>query len=124
MILTECLHQNSGCLGTPPALKGELQRKLVWEDQVYSDIIQQAFTNSFYNLTLKRLLQFNWANTFCPHGKLVVTSADDTFIHMPNLTESNHGLEETGVQNFGLVMLILVPLPLGLKASNSTFALK
>jgi hypothetical protein len=66
---------------------------------VYSDIIQQDFTNSFYNLTLKRLLQFNWAHTFYPHGKFLMT-ADDTFIHMPNLIESHHGLEQTGVQDF------------------------
>jgi hypothetical protein len=62
-------------LGTPPSLSGELQRKLVWEDQVYSDIIQQDFANSFYNLTLKLLLKSNWANTFCLHGKFFMTAS-------------------------------------------------
>jgi hypothetical protein len=27
-------------------------------------------------------------------------TADDTFIHMPNLIESHHGLEQTGVEDF------------------------
>ncbi|XP_012592410.2 lactosylceramide 1,3-N-acetyl-beta-D-glucosaminyltransferase [Microcebus murinus] len=88
-------------LGTPNPLKGEeLQRKLVWEDQMYHDIIQQDFIDSFYNLTLKLLLQFSWANTFCPHAKFLMTADDDIFIHMPNLIEYLQSLEQIGVQDF------------------------
>lgn len=88
-------------LGTPNPLKGEeLQRKLIWEDQMYSDIIQQDFVDSFYNLTLKLLLQFSWANSFCPHAKFLMTADDDIFIHMPNLIEYLQSLEQMGVQDF------------------------
>ncbi|XP_008570449.1 PREDICTED: lactosylceramide 1,3-N-acetyl-beta-D-glucosaminyltransferase [Galeopterus variegatus] len=88
-------------LGTPNPLKGEeLQRKLIWEDQMYNDIIQQDFVDSFYNLTLKLLLQFSWANTFCPHAKFLMTADDDIFIHMPNLIEYLQSLEQIGVQDF------------------------
>lgn len=88
-------------LGTPNPLKGEeLQKKLVWEDQLYNDIIQQDFVDSFYNLTLKLLLQFSWANTFCPHAKFLMTADDDIFIHMPNLIEYLQSLEQIGVQDF------------------------
>uniref|UniRef100_U6CTT5 Hexosyltransferase n=1 Tax=Neovison vison TaxID=452646 RepID=U6CTT5_NEOVI len=89
-------------LGTPanPLTREELQRKLVWEDQVYSDLIQQDFDDSFYNLTLKLLLQFSWANSFCPHAKFLMTADDDIFIHMPNLIEYLQSLEKIGVQDF------------------------
>ncbi|XP_007934099.1 lactosylceramide 1,3-N-acetyl-beta-D-glucosaminyltransferase [Orycteropus afer afer] len=89
-------------LGTPsnPLRREELQRKLVWEDKVYNDIIQQDFADSFYNLTLKLLLQFNWANTFCPHAKFFMTADDDIFIHMPNLVEYLQSLEQIGVEDF------------------------
>lgn len=88
-------------LGTPNPRKGEdLQRKLVREDQKYGDIIQQDFVDSFYNLTLKLLLQFSWANTFCPHAKFLMTADDDIFIHMPNLVAYLQGLERIGVQDF------------------------
>ncbi|XP_004834979.1 lactosylceramide 1,3-N-acetyl-beta-D-glucosaminyltransferase [Heterocephalus glaber] len=88
-------------LGAPNPLKGEeLQRKLVWEDQMYGDIIQQDFVDSFYNLTLKLLLQFSWANTFCPHAKFLMTADDDIFIHMPNLIAYLQSLEQIGVQDF------------------------
>ncbi|XP_008979535.1 lactosylceramide 1,3-N-acetyl-beta-D-glucosaminyltransferase [Callithrix jacchus] len=88
-------------LGTPNPLEGkEMQRKLVMEDQKYSDIIQQDFVDSFYNLTLKLLLQFSWANTYCPHAKFLMTADDDIFIHMPNLIEYLQSLEQIGVQDF------------------------
>jgi hypothetical protein len=43
---------------------------------------------------------------------------------MPNLIEYHHGLDQTGVQDFGLVMFIVLPLPLGLNASNTLFGVK
>ncbi|NIG59559.1 lactosylceramide 1,3-N-acetyl-beta-D-glucosaminyltransferase [Pontoporia blainvillei] len=89
-------------LGTPsdPLTRERLQRRLVWEDQMYNDIIQQAFADTFYNLTLKFLLQFSWANSFCPHAKFLMTADDDIFIHMPNLIEYLQSLERIGVQDF------------------------
>ncbi|XP_058518125.1 lactosylceramide 1,3-N-acetyl-beta-D-glucosaminyltransferase [Ochotona princeps] len=88
-------------LGVPNPLKGEeLQRKLVWEDEMYRDIIQQDFVDSFYNLTLKLLMQFSWANAFCPHARFLMTADDDIFIHMPNLIEYLRSLEQMGVQDF------------------------
>ncbi|KAL1788261.1 lactosylceramide 1,3-N-acetyl-beta-D-glucosaminyltransferase [Sigmodon hispidus] len=87
-------------LGTPLPPRGELQKKLIWEDQMYKDIIQQDFVDSFYNLTLKLLLQFSWTNTFCPHAKFLMTADDDIFIHMPNLIEYLQRLEQIGVREF------------------------
>ncbi|KAM9224450.1 lactosylceramide 1,3-N-acetyl-beta-D-glucosaminyltransferase isoform 1-T6 [Dugong dugon] len=89
-------------LGTSsnPLKREELQRQLVWENEMYDDIIQQDFADSFYNLTLKLLLQFSWANTFCPHAKFLMTADDDIFIHMPNLVEYLQTLEQIGVQDF------------------------
>lgn len=89
-------------LGTfsDPWKRDALQRKLAWEDQMYSDIIQQDFVDSFYNLTLKLLLQFSWANSFCPHAKFLMTADDDIFVHMPNLIEYLQSLAQMGVQDF------------------------
>ncbi|XP_053421104.1 lactosylceramide 1,3-N-acetyl-beta-D-glucosaminyltransferase [Nycticebus coucang] len=88
-------------LGTPNPRQGEaLQRELVLEDQKYHDIIQQDFVDSFYNLTLKLLMQLSWANTFCPHAKFLMTADDDIFIHMPNLIEYLQSLAQIGVQDF------------------------
>ncbi|XP_055977953.1 lactosylceramide 1,3-N-acetyl-beta-D-glucosaminyltransferase [Sorex fumeus] len=89
-------------LGAPAnsQTRDDLQTKLVWEDQIYHDIIQQDFADTFYNLTVKLLLQFSWANSYCPHAKFFMTADDDIFIHMPNLIEYLQSLEQIGVQDF------------------------
>ncbi|XP_068960888.1 lactosylceramide 1,3-N-acetyl-beta-D-glucosaminyltransferase [Petaurus breviceps papuanus] len=91
-------------LGSPSqplqADRERLQTQLFREDQEYNDLIQQDFTDTFYNLTLKLLLQFRWINTYCAHAKFVMSADDDIFIHMPNLIEYLRSLERTGVQDF------------------------
>ncbi|XP_074047140.1 lactosylceramide 1,3-N-acetyl-beta-D-glucosaminyltransferase [Macrotis lagotis] len=91
-------------LGSPsdplPSERDRRQRELFLEDQEYNDLIQQNFTDTFYNLTLKLLLQFRWTNTYCPHAKFVMSADDDIFIHMPNLIEYLRSLEQIGVQDF------------------------
>ncbi|XP_007502070.1 lactosylceramide 1,3-N-acetyl-beta-D-glucosaminyltransferase [Monodelphis domestica] len=77
-----------------------LQHELFLEDQEYNDLIQQNFTDTFYNLTLKLLLQFRWVNMHCAHAKFVMSADDDIFIHMPNLIEYLRSLEQIGVQDF------------------------
>ncbi|XP_036610373.1 lactosylceramide 1,3-N-acetyl-beta-D-glucosaminyltransferase [Trichosurus vulpecula] len=77
-----------------------LQNELFIEDQEYNDLIQQDFNDTFYNLTLKLLLQFRWMNMHCAHAKFVMSADDDIFIHMPNLIEYLRSLEQMGVQDF------------------------
>lgn len=77
-----------------------LQKELFVEDEEYNDLIQQDFTDTFYNLTLKLLLQFRWINMYCAHAKFVMSADDDIFIHMPNLIEYLRSLEQIGVQDF------------------------
>ncbi|XP_046514111.1 lactosylceramide 1,3-N-acetyl-beta-D-glucosaminyltransferase isoform X1 [Equus quagga] len=106
-------------LGTPSNPQDrELQRKLVWEDQKYNDIIQQDFVDSFHNLTLKFLLQLSWANSFCPHAKFLMTADDDIFIHMPNLIEYLQSLEQIGVQDFWIGRVHLGAPPVRDKSSK------
>ncbi|XP_051839221.1 lactosylceramide 1,3-N-acetyl-beta-D-glucosaminyltransferase [Antechinus flavipes] len=77
-----------------------LQKELFLEDEEHHDLIQQDFADTFYNLTLKLLLQFRWVNAYCAHAKFVMSADDDIFIHMPNLIEYLRSLEQIGVQDF------------------------
>jgi beta-1,3-N-acetylglucosaminyltransferase 5 len=92
--------------------------------QVYNNIIQQDFANSFYTFTLKLLLQFSWANSFDLHGKFLMPADDGMFFHMPNLIEYHHGLERTGVQDFWIGYVHCGTPPSRVKASNTTFVMK
>uniref|UniRef100_A0A8D0EG45 Hexosyltransferase n=1 Tax=Salvator merianae TaxID=96440 RepID=A0A8D0EG45_SALMN len=79
--------------------RDEIQKKLEMEDELYQDLIQQDFLDTFHNLTHKLLLQFSWVNKFCPHAKFVMSADDDIFIHMPNLVTYLQHLAQIRAQN-------------------------
>ena len=60
--------------------------KLIIEEHCnYSDIVQENYIDSFYNLTRKVLGQIKWINQFCSSAKYFMTTDDDMYINMPNL---------------------------------------
>ncbi|KAM3930243.1 lactosylceramide 1,3-N-acetyl-beta-D-glucosaminyltransferase isoform 1-T2 [Leptodactylus fuscus] len=83
-----------------PAKRSVLQQQLESENKIYKDLVQQDFLDTFYNLTLKFILQFGWANTYCPNAKFIMTADDDVFVHTPNLVSYLKELDQIGVQDF------------------------
>lgn len=67
--------------------RAAMQRALWQEDQVYGDLIQQDFLDTFHNLTTKLILQFQWAHKYCRQAHFLMSADDDIFIHMPNLVK-------------------------------------
>lgn len=65
----------------------KVQTALLKEDQVYGDLIQQNFADTFYNLTAKLILQFHWSHMYCPQAHFLMSADDDVFVHMPNLVK-------------------------------------
>ncbi|XP_075997769.1 lactosylceramide 1,3-N-acetyl-beta-D-glucosaminyltransferase A-like [Genypterus blacodes] len=76
-------------LGVHPVIEDgpRVQRALLQEDQTYGDLIQQDFVDTFYNLTVKLMLQFHWGYLFCPHAHFFMSADDDMFVHTPNLVK-------------------------------------
>ncbi|XP_056149342.1 lactosylceramide 1,3-N-acetyl-beta-D-glucosaminyltransferase B [Lampris incognitus] len=90
-------------LGAPhakPAEEEHLQKELFLEDRLHGDLIQQDFTDSFHNLTLKLILQFHWAHNRCAHAHFLMTADDDIFVHMPNLVSYLQDVARRGVTDF------------------------
>lgn len=77
-----------------------LQKRLYMEDQDHEDLIQQEFSDTFHNLTVKLLLQFRWAHANCAHAQFLMSADDDVFIHMPNLVHYLQALSQQHVQDF------------------------
>lgn len=69
--------------------EGELgilqQRMLEAESQRYHDIIQQNFTDSYKNLTIKTLMGMNWVAIHCPQASYVMKTDSDMFINTDSL---------------------------------------
>ncbi|XP_057713587.1 lactosylceramide 1,3-N-acetyl-beta-D-glucosaminyltransferase B [Corythoichthys intestinalis] len=72
-------------LGAPDCDADVVQRRLLAEDRRYGDLIQRDFSDSFLNLTLKLIMQFQWARRRCPRARFLMLADDDVFVHAPNL---------------------------------------
>ncbi|XP_039451236.1 beta-1,3-galactosyltransferase 2-like [Culex pipiens pallens] len=66
----------------------EQQRRLLNESEVYGDIIQESFIDSYNNLTLKTIMMLKWVNNNCDgRVKYIMKCDDDTFVNVPNLLQ-------------------------------------
>lgn len=77
-----------------------IQKQLIQENILQGDLIQQDFLDSFYNLTLKLLLQFHWMHSRCSHARFFMSADDDIFIQMPNLVRYLQDTSSRGVVDF------------------------
>ncbi|XP_035918829.1 uncharacterized protein LOC118517081 [Anopheles stephensi] len=98
-------HNPSDVAGTPPRIAlfpsgadvdpafnpanevvDELQLRIVNESEVYGDIIQESFIDSYNNLTLKTIMMLKWVTNNCDGKvKFIMKCDDDTFVNVPNL---------------------------------------
>lgn len=66
----------------------EQQRRLINESEVYGDIIQESFIDSYNNLTLKTIMMLKWVTNNCDgRVKYIMKCDDDTFVNVPNLLQ-------------------------------------
>uniref|UniRef100_A0AAG5CYD7 Uncharacterized protein n=1 Tax=Anopheles atroparvus TaxID=41427 RepID=A0AAG5CYD7_ANOAO len=66
----------------------ELQLRIVNESEVYGDIIQESFIDSYNNLTLKTIMMLKWVTNNCDGKvKFLMKCDDDTFVNVPNLVQ-------------------------------------
>ncbi|XP_071805343.1 beta-1,3-galactosyltransferase 2-like isoform X2 [Asterias amurensis] len=63
------------------------QESIEKEDGEHHDIIQQNFTDSYYNLTLKTLMGLRWTSEFCPNARFMVKMDIDMFVNLYNLAD-------------------------------------
>ncbi|CAF97551.1 unnamed protein product [Tetraodon nigroviridis] len=83
-------------LGAPRAPGAALQEQLVQENRLHGDLVQQDFLDSFYNLTLKLLLQIHWMHRRCAHARFLMSADDDVFVHTPNLVRYLQAVAASG----------------------------
>lgn len=71
------------------------QKLVEFEDQIYGDILQWDFLDSFFNLTLKETHFLKWFHTYCPGVRYIFKGDDDVFVSVSNILEflaiTDHG---------------------------------
>lgn len=63
------------------------QKLVEYEDQIYRDILQWDFDDSFFNLTLKETHFLEWFHTYCPSVQYIFKGDDDVFVSISNILE-------------------------------------
>ncbi|XP_077479587.1 N-acetyllactosaminide beta-1,3-N-acetylglucosaminyltransferase 2 isoform X1 [Stigmatopora argus] len=65
----------------------DLKNLLDLENQKHRDILQWDFRDSFFNLTLKDLLFWNWLEQYCPTAAFIFKGDDDVFVRTDALLD-------------------------------------
>ena len=65
--------------------ENNLDKILDKEDEVYNDLVQADFIDSYGNNALKTLSGFKWAVQHCSHAQFIVFSDDDMYISPLNI---------------------------------------
>ncbi|XP_053558845.1 N-acetyllactosaminide beta-1,3-N-acetylglucosaminyltransferase 3-like [Bombina bombina] len=84
--------------GIPKNQKDEkrMRQLLTLESQMYGDILQWEFQDTFFNLTLKQVLFHQWLEDNCPGVHFIFNGDDDVFVNTFNVITYLHGLGEGG----------------------------
>lgn len=64
-----------------------LQRLIQQEDQIYGDILQWDFMDTFFNLTLKEVNFLKWFDMYCPRVEFIFKGDDDIFVNTKNILD-------------------------------------
>ncbi|KAL3284432.1 hypothetical protein HHI36_018591 [Cryptolaemus montrouzieri] len=62
-----------------------LEKKLIEENQNYSDLTQGSFMDTYRNLTYKHVMLFKYVIYHCPEAKYILKTDDDVFVNMPTM---------------------------------------
>ena len=66
-----------------------IQKKIDEEFNLYGDIVQGGFIDSYHNLTYKSTMGFRWATERCRNAKYVLKTDDDIVINLFILFQNN-----------------------------------
>ena len=57
------------------------------EFDLYGDIVQEDFVDTYRNLTYKAIAGLKWVSTFCAHAEYVLKTDDDVFVNTTYLVD-------------------------------------
>jgi hypothetical protein len=64
-----------------------IQEKVFQEESAHGDLLQGAFIDNYYNLTLKTISLLRWVNATCDRIKYVLKIDDDMFVNMQMMVD-------------------------------------
>ncbi|OWF49976.1 beta-1,3-galactosyltransferase brn-like [Mizuhopecten yessoensis] len=83
-----------------------LQRSVDTEAEVYRDIVQENFMDTYHNNTYKTTMAFNWGVEHCPSAKVNYFVDDDYLVLLPNLLLYIRRLAPRHIENLFTGLLV------------------
>ncbi|ESN96139.1 hypothetical protein HELRODRAFT_189122 [Helobdella robusta] len=81
-----------------------LSESLRLEQDLYGDLVQEDFIDSYHNLTYKGVAALKWISLFCPNARFILKTDDDIFVNMFSLIKYFKHLEKDENNLKGLIM--------------------
>ncbi|KAE8619882.1 hypothetical protein XENTR_v10010011 [Xenopus tropicalis] len=81
-------------VGVSVNVTDRVQEQLEEEMNTYGDLVQQDFTDTYSNLTLKTLMGMEWISKYCPDASYVMKIDSDMFLNVDYLV---HHLLQPGL---------------------------
>ncbi|KAM4035902.1 beta-1,3-galactosyltransferase 2-like isoform 1-T3 [Anomaloglossus baeobatrachus] len=72
-------------VGLPQIAPAQTQDLLEEESEMFKDIVQEDFMDTYYNLTLKTLMGMEWVTKFCPSARYAMKVDSDMFLNVDYL---------------------------------------
>ena len=85
----------------------DVQNALEYESDVYRDIVQEDFIDSYHNLTYKGIAALKWVSSYCDHAKFVLKTDDDIFVNMFTLLRHMNSVYRLQANSKGLLMCLV-----------------
>jgi hypothetical protein len=63
----------------------EVNSAIRHESKLYGDIVQNNFTDAYFNLTTKTIMGFRWVSTYCSNAKYTLKVDDDVVVNINRL---------------------------------------
>lgn len=79
----------------------KLSEAIKKESEMYDDIIMWDFLDTFFNLTLKDVLFWDWFSKHCQKARFVLKGDDDVFVRMPALLDYLENQEKLHLKRHG-----------------------
>lgn len=80
----------------PDGTSKKKQKMLEYESELYGDIIQEDYIDSYRNMSYKAISGARWVTNHCPQAKLVIKADDDALIDLPCLIHEVKNQQSVG----------------------------
>ena len=67
-------------------LSSRVNEMIKQENEIYGDMVQTDFSDTYYNLTTKTMMGFRWVSTYCGNARYTLKVDDDIVVSIPRLT--------------------------------------